>query len=257
MEQLALPEYHVIVNGLPHVENRLPALEKLLAVGRCQMVDADWINVWRDRQSLPVVDGGYWLRADPVHCLLMRDHLVLDDPAHLALEADEAQQLLLTLNQHFAPEGLNLSAPHPQRWYAWLERAPLITVGTVAETVGKNIATLLPSGADAALWRSYLNEAQMLLHDHPVNQTRAERGLPVVNSLWLHLPQPIPAGLREVQPQCLQQACATLLEELRKGEVAVLNLYFATDTHTRCYRVQRRDLWKFWRRRKALGDWIG
>jgi hypothetical protein len=33
--------------------------------------------------------------------------------------------------------------------------------------------------------RSLVNELQMLLHEHPVNEGRAARGLPPVNSVWL------------------------------------------------------------------------
>ncbi|MFO8025628.1 MAG: hypothetical protein R6U90_10795, partial [Thiohalophilus sp.] len=34
-------------------------------------------------------------------------------------------------------------------------------------------------------WRRLMNEVQMLLHDHPVNQQRAAEGRLTVNSLWL------------------------------------------------------------------------
>jgi hypothetical protein len=35
-----------------------------------------------------------------------------------------------------------------------------------------------------APWRHAINEAQMVLHAHPVNQARQAAGQPVVNSLW-------------------------------------------------------------------------
>jgi hypothetical protein len=42
----------------------------------------------------------------------------------------------------------------------------------------------MPQGEDAVLWHSVMNEAQMLLHDHPVNEAREARGALPVNSLW-------------------------------------------------------------------------
>jgi hypothetical protein len=44
---------------------------------------------------------------------------------------------------------------------------------------------LQPQGADARRLRSVLNELQMLLFEHPVNQAREARGELPVNSLWL------------------------------------------------------------------------
>jgi hypothetical protein len=45
-------------------------------------------------------------------------------------------------------------------------------------------ASPLPLDADYAAWRHALNEAQMVLHAHPVNQVRTAAGKPAVNSLW-------------------------------------------------------------------------
>ena len=35
-------------------------------------------------------------------------------------------------------------------------------------------------------WRRLLNEIQMAWYEHPVNEARAQRGLPPVNALWLY-----------------------------------------------------------------------
>ena len=50
---------------------------------------------------------------------------------------------------------------------------------------GHNVNDELPSGQDSSTWQRYITEAQMILHDHPVNAARESRGEPVVNSLWL------------------------------------------------------------------------
>jgi hypothetical protein len=43
----------------------------------------------------------------------------------------------------------------------------------------------LPQGADALAWHGVMNEAQMILHTHPVNVAREAHGAPVANSIWL------------------------------------------------------------------------
>jgi hypothetical protein len=53
------------------------------------------------------------------------------------------------------------------------------------DALGRNLRELLPSGRDAVRARSLVNDLQMLLHEHPVNERRALRGLPPVNSVWL------------------------------------------------------------------------
>lgn len=53
------------------------------------------------------------------------------------------------------------------------------------EVAGKDINHHLPTGKDAKPWHAALNEIQMLLHEHPVNEAREARGEPPVNSVWL------------------------------------------------------------------------
>jgi hypothetical protein len=48
------------------------------------------------------------------------------------------------------------------------------------ELAGQDVNANLPAGPDAAHWHSTLNEVQMLLHEHPVNEARE---VPL-NSLW-------------------------------------------------------------------------
>jgi len=43
----------------------------------------------------------------------------------------------------------------------------------------------IPSGDSAASYHRLLGEIQMALHEHVVNQRRAETGMPAINSLWL------------------------------------------------------------------------
>src|SRR3989338_4306275 len=126
---------------------------------------------------------GCWLRADPVHLRLQRDQLVL--LPEVGVDADEAAQLCVALNEHFAGQGMEFFAPHPQRWYVRLDQLPGIETVPLSQAAGRNVHGLLPKGSEAARWHQVFNEIQMLLFAHPVNEARAARGELPVNSLWL------------------------------------------------------------------------
>jgi len=128
---------------------------------------------------------GYWLRADPVTVRLMRNQLILFADSANAPSAAEAAEFVAALNRHFAPDGLHFSAPHPHRWYLRLPAVPKLHTHSLARANGRNIQHFLPSGEESAPWRKLLNEAQMLLHQHPLNAAREAAGLLPVNSIWL------------------------------------------------------------------------
>jgi hypothetical protein len=179
---------------------RLPAAETLIAKGRRKTLPFDSQDAWllerfgvarqRDWPVAPyslIGDGGspgehFWLRADPVHLLVDRDRLVLADAP--AVSRAEAESLVETLNAHFGGE-LVLYPMHPSRWYARLGAAPDAATVPPAQARGASVEPNLPSGADARRLRVLMNEAQMLLHEHPVNAAREARGEAPVNSLWL------------------------------------------------------------------------
>jgi hypothetical protein len=96
---------------------------------------------------------------------------------------DEAAQLAAALNAHLADFGEFL-APHPQRWYLRARRTPRILTHSPAAVAGRTLEPFLPQGEDARDWRRLINEAQVLLHNHPVNAAREAAGRPTANSLW-------------------------------------------------------------------------
>jgi len=127
--------------------------------------------------------GGCWLRADPVHLRLQREQMLLLPEAGVGM--DEAAQLCAALNRHFAGQGMEFFAPHPQRWYLRLDRLPDIETMPLSQAAGRNVHDLLPRGREALHWHRIFNEIQMLLFAHPANEAREARGEPPVNSLWL------------------------------------------------------------------------
>jgi len=117
--------------------------------------------------------NGHWLRADPVHLRLMRDRLLLMPAEALTLSREEANALCAALNRHFAGT-IEVWAIDPRRWCARSGKALSPNPGPALLHAGREI---LPGDP-------LLNEIQMLLHAHPVNEAREARGEPVVNSLW-------------------------------------------------------------------------
>lgn len=197
----------------------LPALEKVLARGSrqafsdggieaalCQALGIDRQQDWPLAPITLQADGGdpgidYWLRADPVHLSVMRDRIVLADSQALELDQAEAAALAACIQGHFG-ESFSPLALQPRRWYLRLPQAPQMSTTPLSCATGCDIDPLQPRGHDASHFRALLNELQMLLHDHPVNQRREARGQLPVNSLWLWgggvLPQARPPGTLKV-----------------------------------------------------------
>ena len=124
------------------------------------------------------------LRADPVHLRPDLDAARLFDASHFAITRDEAAAMAAALDRHFAPEGVGFEAPHPTRWYARLEAQPDARFQPPGGAAGRGAGGALPAGNEGSLWRRRMNEAQMVLHAHPVNQAREARGELAVNSVW-------------------------------------------------------------------------
>jgi hypothetical protein len=199
----------LVPNLLPPASSSIPVrhpppsgLAALLKYGRVTKMPgkdlADWLcrAFGVEQQDNPVApyallaDGGapgdgYWLRADPVTIQLMRNQLILLAASASAPSEAEAAELVDALNQHFSPDELQFSAPHPRRWYLRLPAPAVLRTHSLAEVNGRNIRHYLPSGEDNTRWRKLLNEAQMLLHHHPLNAAREAAGQLPINSVWL------------------------------------------------------------------------
>ena len=129
-------------------------------------------------------EGGWWLRADPVHLRADMRTVFLTDARMLVIEPDEAQALVAAFNQTFAEDGLRLMAPSRNRWYLRLPADPGIKTCPLFDAIGRDINPLLPQGPAGRRWHILLTEVQMLFHRHPVNQAREARGRPLINSVW-------------------------------------------------------------------------
>jgi len=196
---LFIPDFFSAAGSEPR-EN-LGAAETLIARGRRKRLPPSSPEAWlfgrfrvAKRRDWPVApysllaDGGapgryFWMRADPVHLRIDNNRIVLVDGAALGVSRAESEALVETLNRHFG-EALLFYPLRPERWYVRVREAPELETTPTRAAAGKTIDAWLPSGPDALRFRSLMNEAQMLLHEHPVNAAREARGEPALNSVW-------------------------------------------------------------------------
>jgi hypothetical protein len=200
---------YLIVPGLaawrdsPHSEATvMPGLERLLARGRPKsgetslaetLCHAFGIPRQDDHPLAPVTatfDGlnanvGYWLRADPVHLQIGMRGMTLLDAHHIGLGLAESEALADSLRPLFKEAGWYLLNPTTERWYGHPSHAIKLQTTPLDEVATRHVNSALPVGPSAARVMRLVNDAQILLHDHPVNQARERRGEMPINSLWL------------------------------------------------------------------------
>jgi hypothetical protein len=189
---------------------RLPALELLAVRARARRDEPQTLERWLARAfgvtEEPLAAGaltlladggdpadGYWMRADPVHLAIGSERVTLTPATELGIALEEAESLGATLNQHFG-NGFTLRALHPERWCLRAVRELALDAPSPAELARGG--GILPQGAEARRAHALMNEIQMVLHDHPVNLQREQRGAPVINSVWLWGAGRLPRGAR-------------------------------------------------------------
>jgi hypothetical protein len=126
----------------------------------------------------------FWLCADPVHLQVNRDQLILMAPETLSITKAEADSLCAALNRHFDADHFTFLAPQSHRWYLRTARPARISTTGLSRAAGHDVDRMLPEGEDRMAWHRIFNEVQMLLHAHPINEEREQRGALPINSLW-------------------------------------------------------------------------
>lgn len=164
-----------------------------------------------------LADGGtpgneQWACVEPVHVRIAHDHLVLIDPSALDLSDADAAQLLATAKPLIEELGVKVVAPTPRRWYLTGAALGKLAGASPLRASGRSIEIWLPhdaqSGQRSRIWMKLQNEVQMSWFEHPVNEAREARGLPAVNSIWLHA-QGVAQPVRSPFVRVLSDAVAT------------------------------------------------
>jgi len=171
--------------------------------------------------------GSRWIaRADPVTMTVAHDGVRLDARVD-DLDACEAAELHGLLSRHFADDGLRFLAPRPDAWFVARSVHEDVSTTPLATAVGRALRERMPQGRDAARWRRWLTEAQMLLHEHAL----AARPHPV-NGLWfsgggvLAAPADVPMALVQRAP-AREGDVAAGIARLRSDEARPLDAFAA------------------------------
>lgn len=161
-----------------------------------------------------------WLRADPVHVRPDMGGARLLAWGNLGLKAVESESLLEQLLPLFDTAGFPISNTTPEHWYLQLPRAaPLPEFSTPEQGMGEDVFRHLPDGPEGKRWRALLNEAQVILHNHPVNARRAAAGRLSANSLWFWGAGALPRAVN-CQAQAIIGADDELLALAKQARIA-------------------------------------
>ena len=193
-----------------------------------------WAAWHRHQQGLPT-DGQAWAFVTPCLWHVSTDQITLRDPDSLALDETASRALLAIVAPWFAEDGITLHYDQPTRWLAsGALLAPLATA-SLERVLQRDLRPWLPDARAARTLHRLHSEMQMLLYTHAFNDERAARGLPVINSFWVHgtglLPTPAPtpttvptvaATLRDTALREDWRAWATAWAALDAGPVADL-----------------------------------
>ena len=126
----------------------------------------------------------------PVHLHATRDHLILMAQSQIDLTVEESTNLFEVVRPFIEEDfGQKVIFQGQRDWF--IPAGPFANLAThsIDQAHGRNIDWWMPRDKGetgiAKLWRKLQNEIQMLWHIDPVNEERAQRGYPSINSLWI------------------------------------------------------------------------
>lgn len=145
--------------------------------------------------------GAQWVRADPAYVRPdINGARLLAIGAALGLDGSGAEALLRALRPVFGDYGMPIEATAPSRWYLRVDPgAPLPRFADPDDALGADLFDHLPPGDIGRRWRALLSDAQVTLHQHPLNAERAARGLAPINSVWFWGAGRVPDHVRTSQ----------------------------------------------------------
>ncbi|MEY2654287.1 MAG: hypothetical protein RLZZ524_1315 [Pseudomonadota bacterium] len=143
-----------------------------------QAAAADGLGV-RPGDPLP------WGLVTPVHWQVGSDSVNLIDPPQLALTEAESRTLFELLRPSFEAEGWQLLWGAPLRWYARHPSLASLALASPDRAIGRSLDLWLGKTPEARRARRLQVEAQMLWHEHPINEAREAARQWTVNAIWL------------------------------------------------------------------------
>ena len=154
------------------------------AAALCRLADGD---------LLPG-DQRHFLRLDPVTACADLARVIVTRHGFEGFDQSEREAIGTVIETCLAAEGIDARRGSGDYWTFVLAECLPFEFAALEEALGADSAEVLPEHAEARRWRRVLNELQVMLHNNRVNATRAGRGLPQINSVWLwgggSLPRP-------------------------------------------------------------------
>ncbi len=193
---------HIIIPGL-EAYRQFYTLEYSKTLGtfldrsETVIVDDDYygllMTLFEREHSLPVAalkqqckpgGGDYLLCADPVYMQADRSQLLMFDSHDLEITVCEAEQIIDSLNTHFADNGLVFSMINESQWTVRTSDYTHVDTTALHRVINRPLLDVMPTGEHGSQWKVYINEIQMLLYHHEVNSVRQNKGMKTVNGIW-------------------------------------------------------------------------
>jgi hypothetical protein len=189
-------------NVLDSIDAKAPCFARLLASGADPQTEDDGLTAaacracgiarqhdWPVAPRLARALGldpkdAYWLCAQPATLVVGADDVRLTATVR-DLSPGDAQALIGALNAHFMHDGIEFIAADARRWFVRASAEQRLSTRPPEAALGASLFGYLPRGEDAPRWRRWLNEIQMILFEHPVNDRRARNDAPPANSVWV------------------------------------------------------------------------
>jgi len=179
---------------------------------------------WHRHQQGQAADGQAWAFVTPCQWQVSTDHVTLRDPEQLALDGAASRALLEIVAPWFAEDGITLHYDRPTRWLASGPLFATLATASLERVLLRDVRAWMPDAREARTLHRLHSEMQMLLYTHAFNDERTARGLPVINSFWVHgtgpLPVPAPSAATTAPTVPTTLRDATLNEDWRAWAAA-------------------------------------
>ncbi|MDX1914953.1 MAG: hypothetical protein SFU55_05155 [Methylophilus sp.] len=258
---------------------------------RCSLADALYLGEHLMEQGSPLsvlstLDTQHYLLVQPVSLQVQRDRVFLSEIVQLS--AEEYEVLSDLFNQHFAEEGIKfIQSTTQQYWFVELDAALQFNTYLAQKVLYQDVHPFKLKGPDAQVFNKIMNEAQMLLYEHPINERRLAQEKAAVNSVWCsgngqfsidpenrisalvgqgvlieglatYCQIPLFADFHRLKPSPEHALMLSetmdgvdwnhLFHMVKKRTVNQLTIYLPNMNHTLQIQLSHWDCWKFWKR---------
>lgn len=157
-----------------------------------------------------------WAFITPCHWRTGAKHVAMGDATLPEFSAQESLALLAAMQPYFSEDGISLHYDQPGRWLACGDVFKGLATASLDRVARRDVAHWLPGTSRAIPLQRLQSEMQMLLYHHPVNDARAARGVPTVNSFWISGTGALP----ELPQQAVTAAQPVVVSTLRDAALS-------------------------------------